>query len=202
MIAQLHRTLGLQAYVDRNGQLAVQAFAASRAIEPDFSFPLSEVPAGHPIRADFTAMDPSSSRLVEVPPAKAGRVEIDGVEAAERPDDRPVVFQRFGRGGAVADTAWVAPGAPLPPYEIAHPLDPATRGLLLGGASSTGAAAILLVAARISLSDWTAIDASTPEGQSRLTAGRSRTNALLGAAGAAGGLAGLAGVLAAGVQLL
>jgi hypothetical protein len=102
--ADLHRLVGLAAFVDRDADLAVRSFASARAIEPAWVFPGSLVPEGHPIRADYTSMDPATSDTEPVFPARRGRVEIDGAPATTRPVDRPVLFQRFEASGAVAVT--------------------------------------------------------------------------------------------------
>ncbi len=56
-----------------------------------------------------------------VPPPAAASIYVDGREATERPTEGQVVFQVVGEDGAVRVTLLLAPGQPLPQYDIQVP---------------------------------------------------------------------------------
>jgi hypothetical protein len=121
--AELHRTEGLAAFVDRNPERASLAFAAARSLEPRFEFPTSLVPEGHPVARAYAEAQWTEERIVLVPP-KRGHLAFDGRESQSRPADQPTVVQIFGEDGRVDDTAYLWPGQPMPDYPLGDPLVP------------------------------------------------------------------------------
>jgi hypothetical protein len=116
LAAELHRHQGLRAFLDRDTDRSTGAFAAARAIEPTYKFPVEVVPAGNPVLNDYGAVDPDAGRSVRVPPPLEGRIQLDGEVTEERPVDFPAVVQLFDVEGKVTATGYLWPGDPLPSY--------------------------------------------------------------------------------------
>jgi hypothetical protein len=117
--AELHRTEGLAAFVDRNPERASLAFAAARSLEPSFVFPTSLVPEGHPVARAYDEAQWTTEAIDLVPP-KRGHLAFDGRERTSRPADQPTVVQVFHDDGRVSDTAYLWPGDPMPAYAAAE----------------------------------------------------------------------------------
>jgi hypothetical protein len=114
--AEVHRFEGLLGFVERDPDRASRAFAAARAIEPNYRFPESMVPAGNGALADYSAIDPDSGARDRVPLPLEGRILFDGQPAPERPRDFPTVVQLIDPAGGVTDTAYLWPTDAMPPY--------------------------------------------------------------------------------------
>jgi len=118
--AELHRTEGLAAFVDRNPERASLAFAAARSLEPEFEFPTSLVPEGHPVARAYEDAQWTDERISLVAP-KHGHLAFDGREGLGRPAEQPTVVQLFDEDGQVDDTAYLWPGDPMPAYTPGDP---------------------------------------------------------------------------------
>jgi len=145
--ARLHRAEGLAALDANNRALAEQAFAAARAVEPDFALPSAY--ATETVRDIYMAVDPARGATQPLGKPKAGSVRLDGVEARARPLERPTVFQRLGPTGEVIETAYLLPGMPVPAYEVqdVQARKGARVGLIVGGAGGIAAAGALYAGA-------------------------------------------------------
>lgn len=187
-VARVHRVLGIRAFVERDADLSVRAFAAARRLEPEYRFAATLVPESHPLRVDYTAMDPASSPVEIAPEPLEGRVSFDGLDTRERPTELPSLLQRFDRAGAVVVTDYLLPGDPLPSWPARVPPHPLKRPLLVGTGAGAVATLGLLVGAAVSHGAYQGLDTRTAEGQERLDPLRGRTNALFVASMVAGGL--------------
>lgn len=116
LAAELHRSEGLLAFLDRNPSHSTIAFAAARSLEPNYRFPESVVPAGNPVLADYDAIDPDSGGIERVAEPMSGRLAFDGKASVERPKAFPTVVQLIDESGAIKSTAYLWPGDPLPKY--------------------------------------------------------------------------------------
>jgi hypothetical protein len=115
MAAELHRTEGLAAFVEREPDRASLAFSAARSLEPSYTFPTSLVPEGHPVARAYDEARWNGEATLLAPP-KRGHLAFDGREQNARPSDRPTVVQVFGDDGRVNDTAYLWPGDAMPAY--------------------------------------------------------------------------------------
>jgi hypothetical protein len=136
LAAELHRFEGLLGFLDRDTEHSQRAFASARSIEPNYKFPVTLVPDGHPVLAQYGALDPNrvgpngmgSVRLSE---PLQGSILLDGAVTLHRPQDLPVLFQRLDAEGGVLETVYLWPSDPVPPYPArAAPLvvEPAPEG--------------------------------------------------------------------------
>lgn len=135
--ARYHRAQGLLLYTTDREELALEAFRAARALDPDYRFPEAMFPEGHALRAAYDAL-PTEDPTWAPPRPRDGRLAFDGRDG-RRPTDRPTLFQHLDDGGAALSTRYVRPSEPLPPY----PATPRRRQRLLAvgaGALATGAA--------------------------------------------------------------
>ncbi|MCK6503119.1 hypothetical protein L6R53_06950 [Myxococcota bacterium] len=197
LIARLHRTMGLAAFVAADTARAERSFAAARHIEPGYTFPAEVVPPGNPALDHYLALSVDHPATVALDPAPAeGRLLIEGRYATERPAAWPVVAQVLDESGHVTRTAWVWPDQPLPPYPPAPPDGPSpladadpprpfARKLpwLLGTVGAAATTGTLLAVSRTTAATWE--DPQTV-GEDRLRTLRSTANGTLYAsAGAA-----------------
>ncbi len=207
--AQVHRLQGLRAFVDQEAEYAKLAFAAARAIQGSYRFPETLIPTGNPVLVVYDAvpLTMGTSQTVSSPGLEA-YWGFDGRTTDQRPVNWPTLVQRFDGSGAVADTAYLWPGDPLPlpagaPPPIPSPLPapdpasapaPAERGgagsvVLLGGAVGTGvvAGAIYYSAYRAS-QNFEAPGLSEAQVQGYYDKARSRTVVSAGVGALAAGL--------------
>lgn len=169
--ARLHRIGGLRAWAARDPDRAHASFAAARAIEPDYRFPETMVPAGNPVETLYDSARPNVA-TTPLPPVKKGRrVWLDGDDAPLRDPSRPVVWQ-LQEGEHVRQTSWVAPNDPLP--RAPHPRD-GTRGPLLVGAGAAALAAVGAYAGALVAHDAALAGPSLPE----VREGQAAANALV-----------------------
>lgn len=174
--ARIHRAEGLQAFLERDLDRARAAFAAARAADPAYAFPVAMVPAANPVRTLYDSAATTGATVPLPPPAK-GKVALDGVVTRARPTDRATLFQLGA--DAPTHTAWLAPKDPTPAYRqrgqgFRLPL------LVAGGLAAAGSAALYAVA------DGLTHDVPTGEwtGEDDVTALRGRNHGLLlGSAG-------------------
>ncbi len=203
--AQLHRIVGLSSAVAGDTDRAQAAFAAARAIQPDYRLPALLAPQDGPVAQAYQAAPAESGALEPLPDVAAGQLRVDGRVAAQRSLQRPAAIQRLDGQGAVACTAYLWPAEalpscllPKPPAAVPLALEPpeAARASLtrrsgvsgpwLVGAGLAAAAAGTCLALSLVSADafW---DPATPHDQ--LDALRTRTNGLAAGAAGAGALA-------------
>lgn len=114
--ARLQRVLGLQAFVSGDEGAARKAFAAARAIEPDYQFPDSMVPADHPVRQLYSQSLNASGASAELPVPAAGHLEFDGTAGTRRPTERPTLALLVDTRGAVSNSGYLWPEDPVFSY--------------------------------------------------------------------------------------
>lgn len=118
MVARLHRTFGIRAFVDRQPERAAAAFRGARSLEPDYHFPPQLVPAQHPMAKLYEEnSEIGPSEPVDAP--ATGALVFDGRRRPERPQERLSLFQRIDSDENVAETVLLWPGDPMPSYEVA-----------------------------------------------------------------------------------
>lgn len=191
LAARWHRLQGLRLFLAKQRPRAVAAFGAARALDPGYTFAEDLVPAGHPIRVDYGAMDLASLRNERVGEPLSGELRFDGMPGVLRPADRPTVVQVLGPDGVVASTAWIEPADPMPAY-VARPPPRARRvDPRVAVGAGTGAAAIgagvLYVAGARDAERFAAYDAFRSQGE--LDALRAQANGQVVASAALGVLA-------------
>lgn len=208
LVAAVHRITGLRAFVGRNNERAQLAFASARAVAPDYRFPETMLPPGHPALADYVALAPTGA-TEPVPPPAQGELRFDGQPGFERPAERPTLVQLLDPGEAVVETAYLWPGVGMllydtaavavsvpaaaleapapPPLEVVPPPRPrparqgpngAKIGLFAGAGGAAVAAGLLYGLASSAEATWA--DPTTP--YEDLGALRARTNTLATAA--------------------
>lgn len=192
VIARLHRAEGLRAFVAGDMEGAQRAFAAARALEPDYSFPPDLIPAGHPLLAAYTALPPAPADTTTLAAPAAGHLELDGQTGVHRPEDRPVLVQLLDRQDVVQASTYLKPGEALFDYALASP--PAarapsprgpTRPLAVASGVALLGAGVLYGLAYDAHSDYDAL----PDRAPGLEAARNRTNGLFAGSVAAGTVA-------------
>lgn len=114
--ARLHRVLGLRAFVAGDEAAARTAFAAARAIEPDYLFPASLVPADHPVRALYSQSLNASAATTELPSPATGHLQFDGSQGTRRPTQRPTLALLVDPSGAVKGSGYLWPDDPVFAY--------------------------------------------------------------------------------------
>lgn len=131
LAAKLHRLEGLAAFADSARERATQAFAAARSLEPDYTFPTTVVQPGNPLLDQYKALDPVCEEE-KIPPAKDGKLRVDGQSQRLRPLEFPVLVQVIDPEGEGAVTAYLWPGDALP-YQPGTVRTPTQTALLAGG---------------------------------------------------------------------
>ncbi len=127
VVANVHRMMGLRAFVDRKQEKSESAFGAARVIEPSYRFPETMVPPGHPIMGNYEAFDISQVPVKEVPTPEGGYFQFDGRPTFERPVNLPTVAQLFDGEGAVEVTSYLWPADGMFDYVAGAPAtDPGT----------------------------------------------------------------------------
>lgn len=116
VVARLHRVLGLRSFVDGDEAAARTAFAAARAIEPDYAFPDAMVPPDHPVRQLYNQSAGAYASTSVVPAPQSGGLEFDGTPSNRRPSERPTLALLVQTNGSVASSAYLWPGDPLFAY--------------------------------------------------------------------------------------
>lgn len=119
MVARLHRTYGIRAFVlERKPERAAAAFKGARSLEPDYHFPADLVPAQHPMAKLYeSSTETGPSNPIDRP--ASGALVFDGRRRAERPLERLTLYQRIDSDENVAETHILWPGDPMPAYEVA-----------------------------------------------------------------------------------
>ncbi len=113
--AALHRLSGLDAYVRGTPEIGTGAFRAALAIQPAFQLPSTMVPEGHPLRQWYEdARAPSPLADTGLTAQTGTQIYVDGVPATRIRAGSAAVLQWIDASGEVRETAYQAPGAPLP----------------------------------------------------------------------------------------
>jgi len=105
-VASYFRVRGYAEFLAGDVPASELSLLAARRIQPRYVIPDDLVVESHPLRKMF---DTLAYRTIEEPtslerPAE-GELIVDGIrEASEAPSDRPFVFQRLDREGAMAET--------------------------------------------------------------------------------------------------
>lgn len=146
--AELHRFEGLMAFVDRDPSHSTIAFAAARALEPNYRFPESVVPAGNPVLTDYDAIDPDSVDIKKVAEPMSGRISFDGRPSVDRPETFPTVVQLVDESGAIKTTGYLWPGDPLPKYVPKPASAQVSSNGNGGGGDNTGGGSVIGVVRR------------------------------------------------------
>ena len=181
VIAQVHRMEGMSSFFSGDRELAPQAFAAARRVEPNYRFPVDLVPIGNPLLDAYHTADPYGMPDQPVPPPSEGSVRFDGNAELMRPGGVPTLFQRVDRDGAVAATQYLWPNDPTPFYEEAkvRPQRSLKLPMAVGAASSAALTGILFGANAAVHAKYTDVD--TPSDQ--LDGLRASNNRLVVASG-------------------
>ena len=119
LAAGIHRVVGIGLYLQHDTDGAGRAFAAARTIEPAWRFPSSIAPAGHPLLTAWEARPVAALASLPLPAPARGDVLLDGRSARSRAAELPVIFQRTGEDGSIAQTLYLGPMDPVPSYEAA-----------------------------------------------------------------------------------
>lgn len=168
--ARLHRVDGLRAWAARDPDRTHSAFAAARAIEPDYQFPVTMVPPGNPVATLYASARPEGAARA-IPPLKKGwRVWLDGAESGRRNPSLPVVWQ-LEEGEQIRESAWIEADVALPPAP--HPRD-GTRAPLLVGAGVAALVAAGVYAGALVAHDDALAGSTLPE----VREGQTTANAL------------------------
>lgn len=151
-VAQLHRLVGLAAVVARDNDGAQRAFAAARAVEPGFAFPVELVPPGNPIALAYVALPAPGGAQTPVPSPARGEILFDAESSTWRPAERPTLLQLVDPDGTVSTSAYLRPGEAMPAYPTSAVASGSTRRgarlpLLVGASVGAVTAASLYVAA-------------------------------------------------------
>ena len=150
LAARLHRFRGLEAFVQRDLEMAELSFAAARALQPTYELPESLVPAGHPVLTHYQARPLEDFERVDVARPATGSLWLDGERGTSRLTGLPVIFQL--EDSTVTGTELIAPGADLPRYPVEGGKPPkkpkgagpeVNIGLLAAGAGATVVGGIL-----------------------------------------------------------
>ncbi len=118
--AHIHRANGIRLFVGGEQQNAAESLAAARHLEPDYVFPESLVPTGHPIRQLHDEVDPTQEHSLSVPPPRVGHLAFDGIRGVQRPAGRATIFQNFDGEGTSVNTTYLFAKTPLPAYSAAE----------------------------------------------------------------------------------
>lgn len=132
LAAEIHRVVGLGAWLDRSSDRTAQAFAAARWGDPSWGFTPGTLPAEAPERALFEGITPGPAQGRALPQTNRGALSLDGVAGAERPVDRPAILQVRAADGRLVDTRYLWPDEPLPDTVSSRPI---SRPVIFAGAS-------------------------------------------------------------------
>lgn len=109
LAAAVHRNRGLDAFLARDLTRAPQAFAAARALDPEFAWSEQMLPPRHPVRELYAAQG-SAKAVTTVAEPGLGGLRFDGRATLERPEEVPTILQRLDDAGQVAETLYLWPG--------------------------------------------------------------------------------------------
>jgi len=114
--AELHRTGGVRAFLDRDLERARIRFAAARLLDPDYEWPDALLPPSHPIRTAY--MEESlRGRMFDVPKRpRRGVVAVDGRIGEGRLEGLPATFQLIDNNGEAELSVLLDPFDDFPTY--------------------------------------------------------------------------------------
>lgn len=115
--AHLHRVQALRHFIDDQENQAFAALDASRALQPDTSYPSSVLPEGHLLRNRLAAEARTPADTIRLPRPRTGRIWLDGRDTRRRATARPTVFQLADTTGVVTLSRYLQPTKPVPAYE-------------------------------------------------------------------------------------
>ncbi len=122
--AHFHRVTGLVRFLEHQDEATKTAFAAARAIDPDFALPATIAPPDHPLHASFGAVDLAELPEEPLPAAANGALMRDGRPAKMARRALPAIYQLVGEDQVPSWTVLVLSGDPLPGYETVAPPPP------------------------------------------------------------------------------
>lgn len=202
LAAQLHRVLGLRAFLDGREEAARLDFAAARTADPQYSFPETLLPRNHPIRAIYEAASTVPAAADPVLPPAQGHLEFDGQETLSRSRAWPTLAVLLDPSGAASQSAYLNPADPLFSYAVSagalavNTTGPSPRRhgaslpLIVGAGVGALAAGALYGAAAVSHASF--FDPATPDAE--IPGLQTRTNTLFYSSVGTGVLAVGAGV--------
>lgn len=126
--AYVHRMEGLRRYTNREPDLAREAWATARELEPLYSFPTSLIPAKHVIRDAYTAASPLPGVATPVPAPPAGSMLFDGTPGTARPPGRATIFQVLAADGKAVSSAYLFTADATPAHATPAATTVATKG--------------------------------------------------------------------------
>ena len=188
-----HQEIGLWLFLTQQHELAQDAFAAARRIDPDASLPAALAPAGHPALDLYASSAPEPS-AVTFPAPVTGRVLFDGAPG-ERPTTVNTIFQIEVEGTASL-TRYLRPDSAVPSYEVyIPPPETGPRGwhFAVGAGALAAASGGLLLAAR---STQASFQETPPDNLEDLDALYGRNRAFSTTSAVLAGTAGALGVVA------
>ncbi len=115
VVAEYYRLLGLRAFLGREPQQARSYFHYAWQILPDYQWPESLLPMGHPVRKywnEAAKLPPDELEHVDVP--KGMNMFVDGQQTELRPVGRPVIMQLTTRDGSFQWNGILRAGSDLP----------------------------------------------------------------------------------------
>jgi len=193
LCAGVHRVEALSAFVDDDDDATILSFQAMLSTQPGYDLSSELAPPGSPLREALDrARQYDTSDPFPLGQPTEGWLTVDGRRAMAAPSGRPFVFQRLLDDGAVAQTAYVPLGKPLPSYDTRdlnrpEPVDATSRRgrpLMWVGVAVAAAGAGAYGAAFATRSSYT--DAVQAGDEERIRSAHGLTNGL-----AIGGLVGL-----------
>jgi hypothetical protein len=113
--ADLHRAVGVRAFLDGDEQGAGRAFQAALSLQPAVALPPSIAPVGGPLAAAFAAAaegEPPTTQAVT--PAAGETLYFDGTATNTRPRSLPTVLQVRGADETVRFGSYLPAFASLP----------------------------------------------------------------------------------------
>jgi hypothetical protein len=195
-VADLHRTLGLRAFGDRDPDGASREFAAARLVEPGYRLGPLIAPPGHPITDAYVALDLKDQSWAAFAESPTGTILVNGTSSRRRPRDLPVLLQVVNYDGHIEHSLYLRPTDAVPVWLVeapdwvgkgnAHRL---RRATLQAAAATAAASGVLYVLAARTEARY--LDDGTPYAQ--LESLRARANTLTLASGTAGAVAVVAG---------
>ena len=196
--ARVHGLLGMAAWIEGDLETTEASFAAARAADMNYVFPMTAVPESHPIRQAFDEAPGSLAATMPLPADDAWVWSVDGREALSYPRERPSIVQLDGPEAGLYSSTLLLAGGPAPqlPASLPEPVaDAKTRQVpvvLVAGAVglAAGAGALFGASHAAERSYWESTSVADAEVQ------RGRVRGLTIASGASLGGAALLGGMA------
>ncbi len=196
--ATVHGLMALDAFLAKEDGNSVAHLSAATQAWPDYDLPAELFPAGHPLRLHLQVARTLHLRPTRpLPVPERGDITVDGLPVDLAPADRPAVLQWLLSDHQVADTAYLATGAPMPDWgPLPDPAGGTPTARPWGILAATGGTAAI-AGGLWSLAAWRHarfVDPSTPQDQ--LPTLRGQANGLTVAASGASVLTAGMGVVA------